>query len=207
MLFPSLPSARRKKYVLSRFNTSLVQPSSPLMANVSCNDVGGREVLAFMDEYNLEVLTELSAAIRSQSEAAMQAKIAEFKDRTYRNRITVEGFEGAAEFAVCVDVRGHGVEIDFDGTSGCARAGVNVPFCYTVAVGDSGVDAMASAFADSVKVQMIMARHYAIRVPCFYSVVQGPMPATSAACGAICSCNPQDCGSALLWKHLRWPGS
>ena len=111
------------------------QVMGDVMANVSCNDVGGREVLAFMDEYNLEALTELSAAIRSQSEAAMRAKIAEFKDGTYRNRITVEGFEEAAEFAVRVDVRGDGVEIDFDGTSGCVRAGVNVPFCYTNAMG------------------------------------------------------------------------
>ena len=111
------------------------QVMGDVMANVSCNDVGGREVLAFMDEYNLEDLTELSAAIRSQSEAAMRAKIAEFKDGTYRNRITVEGFEGAAEFAVRVDVRGDSVEIDFDGTSGCVRAGVNVPFCYTNAMG------------------------------------------------------------------------
>ncbi len=111
------------------------QVMGDVMANVSCNDIGGREVLAFMDEYNLEALTELSAAIRSQSEAAMRAKIAEFKDGTYRNRITVEGFEGAAEFAVRVDVRGDCVEIDFDGTSGCVRAGVNVPFCYTNAMG------------------------------------------------------------------------
>ena len=111
------------------------QVMGDVMANVSCNDDGGREVLAFMDEYNLEALTELSVAIRSQSEAAMRAKIAEFKDGTYRNRITVEGFEGAAEFAVRVDVRGDGVEIDFDGTSGCVRAGVNVPFCYTNAMG------------------------------------------------------------------------
>jgi N-methylhydantoinase B len=111
------------------------QVMGDVMANVSCNEVGGREVLAFMDEYGLEDLTELSAAIRSQSEAAMRAKIGEFKDGTYRNRITVEGFEGPAEFAVRVDIKGDGVEIDFDGTSGCVSAGVNVPFCYTNAMG------------------------------------------------------------------------
>ena len=111
------------------------QVMGDVMANVSCNEVGGREVLAFMDEYGLEDLAELSAAIRGQSEAAMRAKIAEFKLGTYRNRITVEGFEGPAEFVVRVDVKGDGVEIDFDGTSGCVRAGVNVPFCYTNAMG------------------------------------------------------------------------
>ena len=111
------------------------QVMGDIMANVSCNEVGGREVLAFMDEYGLEDLTQLSAAIRSQSEIAMRAKIREFKDGTYRNRISVEGFEGPVEFVVRVDVKGDNVEIDFDGTSGCVRAGVNVPFCYTNAMG------------------------------------------------------------------------
>jgi N-methylhydantoinase B len=111
------------------------QVMGDVMANVSCNEVGGRELLAFMDEYGLEDLRELSAAIRSQSERAMRAKIREFRDGTYRNRIKVEGFGEPVEFVVRVDVKGDSVEIDFDGTSGCVRAGVNVPICYTNAMG------------------------------------------------------------------------
>lgn len=111
------------------------QVMGDVMANVSCNEVGGRELLAFMDEYGLDDLRELSAAIRGQSERAMRAKISEFRDGTYRNRIRVEGFGEPVEFAVRVDVKGDSVEIDFDGTSGCVRAGVNVPICYTNAMG------------------------------------------------------------------------
>ena len=111
------------------------QVMGDIMANVSCNEVGGRELLAFMDEYGLDDLRELSAAIRSQSERAMRAKISEFRDGTYRNRIKVEGFGEPVEFVVRVDVKGDSVEIDFDGTSGCVRAGVNVPICYTNAMG------------------------------------------------------------------------
>jgi len=111
------------------------QVMGDIMANVSCNEVGGRELLAFMDEYGLEDLRELSAAIRGQSERAMRAKISEFRDGTYRNRIKVEGFGEPVEFVVRVDVKGDSVEIDFDGTSGCVRAGVNVPICYTNAMG------------------------------------------------------------------------
>ncbi len=111
------------------------QVMGDIMANVSCNEVGGRELLAFMDEYGLDDLRELSAAIRSQSEGAMRAKISEFRDGTYRNRIKVEGFGEPVEFVVRVDVKGDSVEIDFDGTSGCVRAGVNVPICYTNAMG------------------------------------------------------------------------
>ena len=106
-----------KLYEAGRLNELLVdiirsnvrvpeQVMGDVMANVSCNEVGGREVLAFMDEYGLEDLMPLSRAIRSHSEAAMRAKIAELKDGVYRNSIQVEGFDGPVTFAVAVEKRG-----------------------------------------------------------------------------------------------------
>ena len=70
------------------------QVMGDVMANVACNEVGGRELLAFMDEYDLDDLTDLSRAIRGQSEAAMRGKIRELGEGTYRNQIQVEGFDG-----------------------------------------------------------------------------------------------------------------
>jgi N-methylhydantoinase B len=110
------------------------QVMGDVMANVSCNEVGGRELLAFMDEYGLDDLMPLSRAIRAQSETAMRAKIAEIGDGTYHNRIEVEGFDGPVTFAVRIDKKGDSIAFDFEGTSGCVRAGVNVPFCYTNAM-------------------------------------------------------------------------
>ena len=110
------------------------QVMGDVMANVSCGEVGGREILAFMDEYGLDDLTALSKAIRGQAEMQMRAKIREIKDGTYRNRIKVEGFAGAVELAVRIDVKGDSVTADFEGTGGCVNAGVNVPFCYTNAM-------------------------------------------------------------------------
>jgi len=110
------------------------QVMGDVMANVACNEVGGRELLAFMDEYGLDDLDALSRAIRGQSEAAMRAKIRELGEGTYRNRIEVEGFDGPCEYAVKIDVAGDSIAYDFTGTSGCVRAAVNVPFCYTNAM-------------------------------------------------------------------------
>ncbi len=110
------------------------QTMGDIMANVACNEVGGRELLAFMDEYGLDDLMPLSRAIRSQSESAMRGKIRELRQGTYTNRISVEGFEGPVTYAVRLDVKGDGIHADFEGTSGCVRAGVNVPFCYTNAM-------------------------------------------------------------------------
>jgi N-methylhydantoinase B len=110
------------------------QVMGDVMANVACNEVGGREILAFMDEYGLDDLGDLSRAIRGQSEAAMRGKIRELGQGTYRNQIQVEGFDGPCDYVVRIDVKGDSVAYDFTGTSGCVRAAVNVPFCYTNAM-------------------------------------------------------------------------
>ncbi len=110
------------------------QVMGDVMANVACGEFGGREILAFMDEYGLDDLTSLSKAIRGQAEAAMRGKIRELKDGQYRNKIRVEGFSGPVDLAVRIDIKGDSVVADFEGTGGCVPAGVNVPFCYTNAM-------------------------------------------------------------------------
>ena len=89
---------RRNDLLVEIIRTNVRVPEQVMgdvMANVACNEVGGRELLAFMDEYGLDDLTALSRAIRGQSEAAMRAKIRELGQGTYRNQIQVEGFDGA----------------------------------------------------------------------------------------------------------------
>jgi N-methylhydantoinase B len=110
------------------------QVMGDIMANVACNEVGGRELLAFMDEYGLDDLHDLSRAIRWQSETAMRGKIRELVQGDYHNHIQVEGFDGPCDYVVKIEVRGDRVAFDFSGTSGCVRAAVNVPFCYTNAM-------------------------------------------------------------------------
>jgi N-methylhydantoinase B len=128
---------RRNELLVEIIRTNVRVPEQVMgdvMANVACNEVGGRELLAFMDEYGLDDLTGLSRAIRGQSEAAMRAKIRELGVGTYRNQIQVEGFDGPCDYVVRIDVKGDNVAYDFTGTSGCVRAAVNVPFCYTNAM-------------------------------------------------------------------------
>jgi N-methylhydantoinase B len=110
------------------------QVMGDIMANVACNEVGGRELLSFMKEYDLDDLRDLSRAIRGQSEAAMRGKIRDLGPGTYRNHIQVEGFDGPCDYVVRIDVQNESVRYDFTGTSGCVRAAVNVPFCYTNAM-------------------------------------------------------------------------
>ncbi len=105
-----------------------------LMANVTCNEVGGRQLLEFMDEYGLDDLEALSAAIRETSERAIRAKIGAIRDGVYLNRIRIEGTDQPITLACRVEVAGEDVRIDFDGTGPTVDRGINVPLCYTNAM-------------------------------------------------------------------------
>ena len=105
-----------------------------LMANVSGNEVGGRQLVAYMDEYGIDDLSPLAEAICEQSERAMRAKIQGMRPGVYRNRIEVEGLDSPITLACTVEVADDAVHIDLDGTGPCVARGINTPFCYTYAM-------------------------------------------------------------------------
>jgi len=104
-----------------------------LMANLTCNEVGGRLLIEFMDEYGIDDLAPLSRAIIGQSEKAMRERIKEIPDGVYENKIKVEAMDEAVTFACQVKIADDSIHIDFSGTSPAVRQGVNVPICYTKA--------------------------------------------------------------------------
>ena len=107
------------------------QTVGDLMANVACNEVGGRALLDFMDEYGLDELETLSDAINDHAEAAMRERITAIANGTYTNAIAIEGPGRPVTLAARIDVNDNDVAIDFTGTDGPVRASINVPFCYT----------------------------------------------------------------------------
>lgn len=104
-----------------------------LMANVTCNEVGGRLLVEFMDEYGIDDLVPLSHTIIGQSEKALRDKISEIPDGVYENAIQVSAIDDAVTLACRIEIAGDKVHINFDGTDPAIRGGVNVPFCYTKA--------------------------------------------------------------------------
>ena len=102
-----------------------------IMANITCNEVGGRLLLEFMDEYKFDDLSELSRAIIGRTERAMRERLAAIPDGVYRNAIQVEGIDEPITLACAVNISGDEVHIDFEGTTPSIRRGINVPLCYT----------------------------------------------------------------------------
>ncbi len=102
-----------------------------ILANIACNEVGGRLLTDFMDEYKLDDLGPLSRAIIERTESAMRAKISAIPDGVYRNAIPVEGVDEPLRLECAVTIRGSDVLIDLEGTTGSVPRAINVPLCYT----------------------------------------------------------------------------
>ena len=135
-------------FILELVETNVRVPDQTigdLLANVTCNEVGGRQLLDFMDEYGLDEIGPLSDAIRSQSERAMRDKINEMANGTYAHEVQIEGVEGPSTLACTVEVKDETIHADFTGTSECVRHGINVPLCYTNAMTLYAIKCMTAA--------------------------------------------------------------
>ena len=97
-----------------------------LMANVTCNEVGGRQLLEFMDEYGLDEISTLSAAVRSQAEQTIRERLAEIPDGTYENSLQIEGIDEPLTLSCRIEVNGDDITLDFAGTSPVVEKGINV---------------------------------------------------------------------------------
>ena len=104
-----------------------------LMANVTCNEVGGRMLIEFMDEYGIDDLRMVSNSIIEQSERAIREQINLMPDGVYEKNIKVEAIDEPVTLACQVRISGSEIHFDFRGTGTAVRAGINVPLCYTKA--------------------------------------------------------------------------
>ena len=102
-----------------------------LHAQVVGNEVGGQQLLAFLDEFSLEDIEALSDVIVARSEAAMRERIRALPDGAYPFELACDGFEEPVRLRVTVTVRGDGLVVDYAGTSPQVGHGINVALNYT----------------------------------------------------------------------------
>jgi N-methylhydantoinase B len=102
-------------------------------AQVACNDVGTRSLLALMEEFRLDSLDAVGATIIRRSEEAMRRAIAALPDGEYRSETSADGFDQPIRVRTTVVVTGDTVTVDYTGTSPRNPRGINVPLNYTEA--------------------------------------------------------------------------
>ena len=102
-----------------------------IQSQMIANGVGGRQLLAFLDEFGLDDIETLSNEIIERSERAMRDRIAALPDGTHQSEIMVDGFDAPIRISARITVAGDLLEVDFEGTSPTVQRGINVALNYT----------------------------------------------------------------------------
>lgn len=110
-----------------------------LHSQVAGNEVGSRQLLAFLDEFALDDIEALSDEIVTRTEHAMRARIRALPDGRYPFELTIDGFGEPILIRTAVIVDGDRLTVDFAGSSGPVSLGVNVCLNYTRAYTTYGV--------------------------------------------------------------------
>lgn len=99
----------------------------------ACNDVGHARLVAMMREIGLVSLDALGAFIFERTRAATLERIAALPRGRWSNDLLTDGYDRPVRLAATVETRGTTVNVDFTGTDGISRFGINVPIIYTKA--------------------------------------------------------------------------
>lgn len=137
-----LYAAGRPQQVLDLLAANVRAPEAvmgDLHAQVSGNAVGAHRLIEMLEEFGLDDVEELSAAILDRSEAGMRAAIAEIPGGEYRSELRLDGFEDDVVIRTCVRVEGERLTVDYAGSSPASRRAINVVLNYTRAYTTYGV--------------------------------------------------------------------
>ncbi len=110
-----------------------VEVLGDLHSQVVGNEVGGRELLSFLDEFDLGDIEALADLILDRSEAGMRERIAAIPDDAYPFELWIDGFDDPVRIKVSVMVSGDSITVDYAGSSGPVDQGINVAMNYTTA--------------------------------------------------------------------------
>ncbi len=122
----------RELFQMLRANTrSPDQVVGDVHAQVVANQVGARQLLDFMGEFDLEDIRGLADAIVTRSERAMRDAIRTIPAGTYHHTLWHDGFDEPIKIETQVRVAAGEIHVDFAGTSPQSTRGINVVFNYT----------------------------------------------------------------------------
>jgi N-methylhydantoinase B len=88
-----------------------------LESMVAANNVMGRELAKFLDEYDLDGIDELADAIHTRSEAQTRRAIRQWPNGTYSAEVLLDGYDTDVTLKAAVIVRDDSVHVDYTGTS------------------------------------------------------------------------------------------
>jgi N-methylhydantoinase B len=121
-----------------------LQVEGDIYACAACNDEGSRRLIDMMDEFEIANLDRLGDTIIEASRDATLERIRALPKGTYRNSLTMDGYDKPLLLNAALTISDGGIHVDYDGTSPASAFGINVVFNYCLAYTAFGVKCLVA---------------------------------------------------------------
>ncbi|MFK3781043.1 hydantoinase B/oxoprolinase family protein [Agrobacterium sp. NPDC089420] len=108
-------------------------------ALAACNETGHRRLVDMLTEFNLDDLSMIGGFILKHSREATLERLRNLPHGSWSYSLDLDGYDEPVHLAARLSIGGDGVVVDFDGTSGMSRFGINVPLVYAKAYACYGI--------------------------------------------------------------------
>jgi N-methylhydantoinase B len=110
-----------------------LQVEGDLMSLLTCNEDGARRLVAMMREFGLDALDALADHVVRTSREAVLARLATLPRGRWTAERVRDGYDFPVRLCAALTIGEDGVQVDYAGSSGPSRFGVNVVMNYTTA--------------------------------------------------------------------------
>src|SRR5262249_57256486 len=107
-------------------------------------DEGIRRLIDMMNESAIANLDRLGDSIVEASSEATLGRIRALPKGTYRNSMTMDGYDKPLVLNAALTISDDGIHVDFDGTSPASSHGINVVYNYCLAYTAFGVKCLVA---------------------------------------------------------------
>jgi N-methylhydantoinase B len=121
-----------------------LQVEGDIYACAACNDEGSRRLIEMMEEFEIANLDRLGDTIVDASREATLERIRALPQGTYRNSMTMDGYDKPLLLNAALTISDDGIHVDFDGTSPASGYGINVVLNYCLAYTAFGVKCLVA---------------------------------------------------------------
>lgn len=144
-IMPLINSGEINSWLMNLLRANSREPErleGDIYALVASNETGGTRLIKMLEEYGLEDLDILSAHILTASDRAMRDAIAKLPKGTWQHVMRIDGYDTPVDLAATLTIDEDTIHIDFAGTSGVSKSGINCPLCYADAYTSFGVKSL-----------------------------------------------------------------
>lgn len=148
------------------------QNEGDIYALIACCDVAHARLSEMMGEFGISSLDAIGRYIHSVSLKATRAAIDDAPQGTYRNRMMIDGYDFEIELVAKLTISNGEIHLDYSGSSGCSKFGINVPLNYATAYSVFGLRCI---FAPEVPNNAGSLAAFKVSAP-FGCIVNAPRP-------------------------------